>query len=87
MIEEQLVKLNFGIEENPQYIKVNAQLEKIEELQMFFKEFKDVFAWTYKDLKGIPPKLAQHKIELDTLIPLAHQTRYKLNPNYDVVVK
>jgi hypothetical protein len=23
------------------------------------------FAWTYKDLKGIPPKLAHHRIELD----------------------
>jgi hypothetical protein len=45
-----------------QYIKVHAQLtkENIEELKMLLKEFKDVFAWTYKDLKGIPPKLAQH---------------------------
>ncbi len=33
---------------------------------MLFKEFKNVFAWIYKDLKGIPPKLAQHKIELYT---------------------
>ncbi len=46
-----------------------------------------MFAWTYKDLKDIPPKLAQHKIELDTLIPLAHQARYKLNPNDVVVIK
>jgi hypothetical protein len=30
--------------------------EKTKELQMFLKEFKDVFAWTYKDLKGIPPE-------------------------------
>jgi hypothetical protein len=51
------------------------------------KEFKDVFAWTYKNLKGIPPKLTQHKIELDIIIPLAHQARYKLNPNYVIVVK
>jgi hypothetical protein len=29
------------------------------------KEFKDVFAWAYKDLKWIPLELAQHKIELD----------------------
>ncbi len=42
---------------------------------MLLKEFKDVFAWTYKDFKGIPPKLAQHKIELDTSIPLAHQAK------------
>jgi hypothetical protein len=51
------------------------------------KEFKDIFAWTCKDLKGIPPKLAQHKIELDITIPLAHQAKYKLNSNYATIVK
>ncbi len=51
------------------------------------KEFKGVFAWTYKDLKGIPPKLTQHKIELDTIIPLAHQARYRLNPNCVITIK
>jgi hypothetical protein len=51
------------------------------------KEFKDVFVWTYKYLKGIPLELAQHKIELDTTIPLAHQAGYTLNLNYVVAVK
>jgi len=46
-----------------------------------------VFAWTYKDLKGIPLEFTQHKIELDTLIPLAHQARYKLNVDYAIDVK
>jgi hypothetical protein len=41
-------------------------------LEQFLKEFKNVFAWTYKDLKGIPIELTQHKIELDMTIPLAH---------------
>ncbi len=90
MIEEQhLVELNLGTKANPQCIKVNAQLtkEKIEEIQILFKEFKYVFAITYKDLKGIPPKLAQHNIELNTSIPLTHQTNYKLNLNYVTCIK
>ncbi len=52
-----------------------------------FNEFKEVFAWIYKDLKGIPSKLAQHIIELHTSIPPTHQARYKLNPNYDAPIK
>jgi hypothetical protein len=48
-------------------------------------EYKDVFAWTYKDLKSIHPELAQHRIELDTSIPLTHHAKYKMNPNYVVV--
>ncbi len=46
-----------------------------------------MFAWTYMDLKGIPLKLVQHRIELDTSIPPAHQARYRLNLNYATVVK
>jgi hypothetical protein len=61
--------------------------EKIHELQTLFKEFKDVFAWIYKDLKGIPLKLVQPKIELNTSIPPTHQARYKLNPNYVATIK
>jgi len=38
-------------------------------------------------LKGIFPKLAQHRIELDTSIPPAHQARYRLNLNYAAMVK
>jgi hypothetical protein len=56
-------------------------------MEQLLKEFKNVFAWKYKDLKGIPPKLTQHRIELDITIPLAHQAKYKLNPNYVTIVK
>jgi hypothetical protein len=51
------------------------------------KEFKDVFAWTYKNLKRIPPKLAQHKIKLNITIPLTHHAKYRLNINYGIIVK
>ncbi len=54
---------------------------------MLLKEFKDVFAWTYKDLKNIPPKLTQHIIELNISISPTHQARYILNLNYVAVVK
>jgi hypothetical protein len=41
---------------------MNFTLEPIvtDQLIELLKEFKDVFAWTYKDLKGIPPKIVQH---------------------------
>jgi hypothetical protein len=70
-------------------VKINAQLEmsRVLELEELLKEFKDVFAWTYKDLKGIPLELAQHIIELDIIVPSTHQVRYKLNPNYATSIK
>jgi len=67
---------------------VNVQLtkESMNSLKLLL-EYKDMFAWTYKDLKDIPPELAQHRIELDILIPQAHQAKYKMKPNYTIVVK
>jgi len=40
-------------------VKINAYLEisVVLEVEQLLKEFKDVFAWTYNDLKRIPPKL------------------------------
>jgi hypothetical protein len=46
-----------------------------------------VFAWSYKELIGIPPHIIQHRIELDTTITLAYQAKYQMNPNYVVMVK
>ncbi len=87
--DQQLIKLNLGTDVEPQLVEINAQLEtcKVLETNQMLKEFKDVFAWTYKDLKGIQLELAQHKIELDTTIPSAHQARYKLNPKYATTIK
>jgi len=42
----------------------NWKTSKVLEMEQLLKEFKDVFAWTYKNMKRIPPELAQHKIKL-----------------------
>ena len=31
----------------------------------FLKENIDVFAWSHKDMQGISPKIAQHKLNVD----------------------
>ncbi len=86
--DHQLMKLDLRTNVEPHLVKINAQLEtcKVLELEQLLKEFKDVFSWTYKDLKRIPPEPAQHKVELDTIIPL-HITIYILNPNYATTIK
>jgi hypothetical protein len=47
------------------------------EAEQLLKEFKDDFVWTYKDMKGIPPKLAHHIIAFDTTIPSTHHAQYR----------
>jgi hypothetical protein len=38
-------------------------------------------------VKGIPLEIAQQMIEFDTIVPLAHQAKYQLNPNYVAIIK
>ncbi len=55
-IEEQLVKLNLGNKEEPKEVLINAILPSVFQAQIkeVLMEYKDVFAWCYKKLKGIP---------------------------------
>ncbi len=73
-----MTKIKLGFEEILQQVKINIDLELVINSQpvKLLKEFKDIFTWTYKDLKGMSPKIVQHQFELDTLIPHIHQTRY-----------
>jgi hypothetical protein len=59
--EEQLTKINLGFEENLQHVKISVDLKLVVNFQLIklLKEFKDIFAWTYKDLKGIPLEIAR----------------------------
>jgi hypothetical protein len=84
-----LTKINLGYEKNLQRVKISVDLKPIVNYELIdlSKEFKDIFSWTYKDLKNIPPDITQHQIELDTSIPLAHQAKYRLNPNYATIIK
>lgn len=70
-------------------MKLNAALDLIyvQRAEALLREFKDVFAWSYQELKGIPAHIAEHRIELNTSMPPAHQARYWTNPNYASIVK
>lgn len=51
------------------------------------RDYKDVFAWSYKDMPGIEPTFYQHIIDLRKDARLVQQKRYRMNPNYAKKVK
>jgi len=65
-IEEWLMKLNLGIEGDPKDVFINAILPTSFQAQIkkLLINYCDIFAWNYKDLKGIPKEIWEHKIEL-----------------------
>ena len=87
--QDKLQLLNLGTTGNPKLIKMNANLnpQLTTDATSLFKEYRDVFAFSYEDLRGIPEHIATHRIELDTAISPCHQAQYRMNPNYAKAVK
>jgi hypothetical protein len=59
-----IVSVNIGTSDDPKILKIGAQCsqEEKERFMDLFHEFKDVFAWSYEDLRGFDPNIIQHAI-------------------------
>jgi len=59
--------MNLGSEDDPKNINVyeGLNVEEFTKWNQFFMSNKFVFAWTYKDLKGVPPNICEHQIILE----------------------
>ena len=64
--EPTVKKMNLGDEANPKNIFVGDDWNPALKAEAFkiCMEYKDVFAWTYKDLKGVPSELCVRWIPL-----------------------
>ena len=61
---DELKELNLGTNEDPRPIYVSMLLSPSEE-KSYFKlllNYKDVFAWSYKEMLGLDPKVAVHQL-------------------------
>ena len=79
-----LEELHPGTFEEPRLVNMEKEMRLEDKTTMvgLLKEFKDVFAWSYEDMKGLAPKLYQHQIHLNMDAKPVAQRRYQMNPNY-----
>ena len=45
------------------YIGVDCSPDEIKEYTELFKEFCDIFSWSYKEIPGIDPRIVEHEIK------------------------
>ena len=66
VLEDDMSEWNLGSEEDPKLVKVSVHVQGRvkEDLLNLLKEFKDIFAWEYSDMKGIDPSFYSDKINL-----------------------
>ncbi|MCO5561498.1 hypothetical protein L7F22_015119 [Adiantum nelumboides] len=76
-----------GEESKPVFIA--QDLTEVEEavLKDILKEFKDIFAWTYHDMKGVPPLVVQYTIPMISTAKPMQQRPYPMNPKYAKIVQ
>jgi len=65
-----------GIVENV-LIRADCSPEEIEIYTALFKEFRDVFAWSYEEMPGIDPRIVEHEINT---YPNAKHVQPKVHP-------
>jgi ribonuclease HI len=82
-------KVNLGTSENPQCINLGLGCSKQEKASFvkLFKEFKDVFAWNYKDLKTFDPNIIQHVIPMKPQTLPFQQKLRKMHPKLEPTVQ
>ena len=63
---DDLKELNLGTTEEPRPIYISSLLTSEEESRYFnlLSEYKDVFAWNYKEMPGLNPKVAVHRLSI-----------------------
>jgi hypothetical protein len=70
------ISRNPGVVENI-FVGADFSPEEIQIYTYIFKEFRDMFAWSYEEMPGIDPKIVEHEI---TTYPDAKPIRQKLHP-------
>jgi hypothetical protein len=64
--EDEIIEFNIGTEASPKLVNLGNKITPIErkELLALIRELKDIFAWSYKDLKAYRGDVIQHAIPL-----------------------
>jgi ribonuclease HI len=79
---KEVEECNIGTEEKPKMIKLSKSLppEKKHKYIELFKEYVDVFAWGYEDLKSYDTSIIQHQIPIKEEHKPFRQKLRRINP-------
>jgi hypothetical protein len=79
---EEVEDCNVGTNENPKMVKISKYLptEVKNKYVELLKQYKDVFAWSYEDLKTYDTSVIEHKIPLKPGINPFRQKLRQINP-------
>jgi ribonuclease HI len=82
------ISLNIGTPDCPKNVKIGAQCIDEEKLKFteLLREFQDVFAWSYEDLRGFDFSLIQHVIPIKEGIKLVGKKQRPIKPALEAII-
>ncbi|XP_071932994.1 uncharacterized protein [Coffea arabica] len=80
---DDLKEINLGTSEDPRPIYISASLSPDEEKAYIelLREYQDVFAWTYKEMPGLDPKVAVHHLAVKKGVRPVKQAQRRFRPD------
>jgi hypothetical protein len=77
--------VNLGTPENPKNVNLGKTMSKEERKSYLklFRQYQDVFAWSYKDLKTYDTRIIQHTIPLKPEMKPFQQKLWKYHPSLE----
>jgi len=87
--QEEIEMVNLEDEGEEKNVKIGAGLTKEMKLQLYtlLKEFKDIFAWSYKDMLGLDPENVQHRLPLKLECHPIKQRLRRMKPEVSLKIK
>ena len=67
-MEDKVTQINLGDEANakPIFISESLSPSEKEDLISLVLEYIDVFAWNYEDMHGLDPRVAMHRLNINS---------------------
>jgi hypothetical protein len=80
------ISIKEGVMENI-YLGENCKPEEVVSYITFFKEFRDVFTWSYEGMLGIDPSIIVHEIKTYPDVKLVRQNLCPIHPKKITTIK
>ncbi|WP_458473062.1 hypothetical protein, partial [Haemophilus sp. SZY H57] len=79
---DELNEVNLGEEgeHRPTFLSANLTQEEVGSYVKLLKEYRDVFAWNFKEMPGLDPKIAVHKLAVKPGVRPVKQAQRRFRP-------
>ncbi|XP_050211341.1 uncharacterized protein LOC126661533 [Mercurialis annua] len=88
-VQDDLLEINLGTDESPKPININVGLDEgfREQLVALLIEFRDCFAWSYDEMPGLDPDIAEHKLPLKSGFRPFRQPPRRMSKEVDTLIQ